>query len=138
MAEARFGHPITDDEYDEAARYARMKLDFQNDLFKRNYGDDYLAILIAETVNQNRLDAYHKERDEIFKEFLRLAQEQQVNEEQEWVQKMANDSGVSCAVVRELVNVLGYPYCITLFGKTQYGGIKNVGQCAGDHQAVSY
>ncbi len=125
--EARYGRPISNEEFDKAAEYARMKLDFQNNLYHRNYGDDYLVILIAEIVNQNRLDAYYEDRRAIQDEFLKLAQERAKQEEQELVEKMAHDIGVSCAVVRELMQYLGYPYCITLAKQMQYGGLKNVG-----------
>lgn len=59
LVEARYGRPITDAEYTAALEYATMKLNFQSELFHREYDTAYLTAVVAEQVNQNRLDALY-------------------------------------------------------------------------------
>jgi len=59
LVEAHYGRPITDAEYDAALEYATIKLNFQSELFHREFDAAYLTTVVAEQVNQNRLDALH-------------------------------------------------------------------------------
>lgn len=124
-SEAEYGQPMSDDEFREAEKYARMKLRFQNDLYERDYGDDYLAILIAETARSNKMYSQISERATEYIESL--TKNDIESEERKWVEETADSIGVPSAAVRELVKILGYPYCSTLYRKKQYGGMKNVG-----------
>ena len=55
LVEARYGRPITDEEYQAALEYATMKLNFQSELFHREFDTAYVTQVVAEIVNQNRL-----------------------------------------------------------------------------------
>ena len=57
-AEESLGGQIAPDEMLRAEPYARRKLDYINDRYGTSHGDDYLAILIAETVRANRFSEY--------------------------------------------------------------------------------
>ncbi len=59
LVETRYGRPITDAEYEAALEYATMKLNFQSELFHRDFDAAYLTTVVAEVVNQNRLDALY-------------------------------------------------------------------------------
>lgn len=59
---------IAQDEYDIAEPQARKKLDYINKRYGTSHGEDYLAILIAETVKSNRFHDYTVARcDEILR-----------------------------------------------------------------------
>lgn len=58
MAEAYYGATITPEEMMEAEPYARRKLALINSREGTDHGDDYLAILIAETVKANAISAF--------------------------------------------------------------------------------
>ena len=64
--------PITDAEYDAALQYATMKLTFQSELYHKDFDDQYLTVVVAEQVNQQRLDAYYED----LVECLRMAREE--------------------------------------------------------------
>lgn len=55
LVEARYGRPITDEEYQAALEYTTMKLNFQAELFHREFDTAYVTQVVAEIVNQNRL-----------------------------------------------------------------------------------
>lgn len=57
-AEPHLGGPITPEEFEQAEPYARHKLALINSREGTEHGDDYLAILIAETVKANRFSAF--------------------------------------------------------------------------------
>ena len=58
MAEAYYGATIAPEEMMKAEPYARRKLTLINEREGTDHGDDYLAILIAETVKQNAISAF--------------------------------------------------------------------------------
>lgn len=58
LAEAHFGATIAPEEMLKAEPYARHKLALINAREGTDYGDDYLAILIAETVRANMFSAF--------------------------------------------------------------------------------
>lgn len=58
LAEEYLGAPITPEEMLEAEPYARHKLSLINKREGTDHGDDYLAILIAETVRANAFSAF--------------------------------------------------------------------------------
>lgn len=57
-AEAYYGSAIEAEEMLKAEPYARRKLALINDRDGTDHGDDYLAILIAETVRANAFSAF--------------------------------------------------------------------------------
>ncbi len=57
-AERESGTAIAPEEYARALPYARRKLNFINERYGTNHGNDYLAILVSETVRANRFTAY--------------------------------------------------------------------------------
>ena len=57
-AEAQLGDKIAPEEMLAAEPYARRKLSIINEMGNTDYEDDYLAILIAEIVNQNRFSRF--------------------------------------------------------------------------------
>ena len=61
LVEELYGRDITDAEFSEALDYALMKLNFQSELFHRDYDTKYVTQVVMETVNQNRLDALHQD-----------------------------------------------------------------------------
>ena len=73
LVEERYGRFITDEEYAAALEYASMKLEFQAKLFDRTFDTAYLTAVVAEEVNQGRLDKMYAERIAI----LRAAQSDQ-------------------------------------------------------------
>lgn len=58
MAEAYYGDTIAPEEMMKAEPYARRKLALINSREGTDHGDDYLAILIAETVKANAISAF--------------------------------------------------------------------------------
>ena len=58
LAEEYLGAPIAPEEMLEAEPYARHKLSLINEREGTDHGDDYLAILIAETVRANAFSAF--------------------------------------------------------------------------------
>lgn len=105
MVEKRFSHPFSDEEYAEAESYASMKLDFQSRLFGKTFDDDYRAQVIAEIINQNRLDALYQERQEIRDEFIRRIEEEKADRTEKWVEKTALALGITRAAVRGVMEL---------------------------------
>lgn len=67
LVEEYCGRFISDQEYKPALEYALMKLDFQSKIFNKDFDTDYLTIVVAEEVNQCRLDKMYAERIAILK-----------------------------------------------------------------------
>ena len=76
LVEERYGRFITDEEYEAALEYAKMKLEFQANLFNKTFDTAYLTAVVAEDVNQGRLDKMYAERIAI----LKAIQSEQENE----------------------------------------------------------
>ena len=68
LVEARYGRPITEEEYEKELEYATIKLNFQAELFHKEFDVDYVTQVIMEIVNQNRLE-------ELYREIYRLRRE---------------------------------------------------------------
>ena len=61
LVEAQCGRSITDAEYEAALRYALMKLNAQSRILHREFDARYLAIVTAELVMEQRMDAVNRE-----------------------------------------------------------------------------
>lgn len=103
QVETIFGRPFTDAEYEEAYAYASMKLDFQSALFERSFDDAYLARVIAETINQNRMFARDEEDRRILAELVEQDRAARKAAEDNWVKETAHELGTTCAAVRMIV-----------------------------------
>ena len=51
LVEARYGRSISDAEYDAALEYATMKLNFQAELFHREFDTAYVTQVVMEGLN---------------------------------------------------------------------------------------
>lgn len=53
--ESHIGETIPQDEWEECESYARCKLNFQNKLFNKNNGEDYLVLLAADVYHEQQM-----------------------------------------------------------------------------------
>lgn len=106
LVEERYGHIITDDEYTAALEYAKMKLEFQAKLFNKTFDTSYLTIVVAEEVNQARLDKHYAERVALIKEAQVI--------ENEGTKIGVRDGNLERRRESELVIATQYPYYSTV------------------------
>ena len=117
--EAQYGRAITDAEYEKALQYATMKLEAQSRILGRTFDSDYLTIVVAEQVNQQRLDAYYEDVIECIKIFREMAKEQDDLGEKCGLQDgNPGDRGESDARTSAL-----HPYYSTVPTALQYMGV---------------
>lgn len=53
--ESYIGKTIPQDEWEECERHSRHKMDFQNKLFDKNNGEDYLVLLAADVYHERQM-----------------------------------------------------------------------------------
>ncbi len=70
--EAHIGEEIPSDEWEECESYARHKLNFQNKLFNKNNGEDYLVLLAADVYHEQQMSRASFEFYQIIKEAEKL------------------------------------------------------------------
>ena len=107
LVEERYGRAITDDEYLVALEYAKMKLEFQAKLFNKTFDVAYLTIVVAEEVNQARLDKMYAERIAI----LKAAQAEQ---DDQGIESGVRDGNLERRSESNLVSASHYPYYSTV------------------------
>ena len=70
--EARIGKEVPSGEWEECENYARHKLIFQNNLFNKDNGEDYLVLLAADVYHEQQMAKASLEFYQIIKEAEKL------------------------------------------------------------------
>ena len=72
--EKHIGKPIPPDEWEECEHYARHKLNFQNKLFNKNDGENYLVLLAADVYHEQQMSKASVRFAQIMKEVNELCE----------------------------------------------------------------